>query len=403
MINVGEFLARRATLDRKKDMREARMEFAFTPEQVEFQRSVAAFCEREIVPIAGECDARGEFPLHLFRALGRLGWLGVKFPPEYGGAGEGNVTYALLAEELGRASAGIALGFYVHVALALTAIAAFGTPAQKDRYLRPGIGGEKIGAWAFAEPGAGSDPGSIACRAEQTSMGYRITGTKMFTTNGPFADFVVLTASTAPGQGVRGLSLFIVDRGRPGFTVSRRLETMGMRAAQTAELVFDSCEVPADALLGEENRGAMTAMQTLTLGRITAAAYAVGTGRAALDAALAHVKQRHQFGQPVGKFQGVQWMLADMATALEAARLLTYQAAWRADQGLPHVKEASMAKLFATETATRLASDALQLHGGYGYVMESPLQRLYRDVKLFEIGEGTSQIHRNIIARQLGL
>ena len=280
------------------------MEFAFTPEQVEFRRSVAAFCDREIVPIAGECDARGEFPLHLFKTLGRLGWLGVKFPPEWGGAGEGNVTYAILAEELGRASAGIALGFYVHVALALTAISVFGTDAQKERYLRPGIAGEKIGAWSFAEQGAGSDPGSITCRAEKTAAGYRISGTKMFTTNGPFADFVVLTASTAPGQGVRGLSLFLVDRGLPGFTVGRRIETMGMRASQTAELVFDGCEVSANALLGEENRGAMTAMQTLTLGRITAAAYAVGTGRAALEATLAYVKQRQQFGQPIGKFQG---------------------------------------------------------------------------------------------------
>lgn len=379
------------------------MEFAFTPEQLEFRRSVAAFCDREIVPIAGDCDARGEFPLHLFKTLGRLGWLGVKFPTEWGGAGEGSVTYAILAEELGRASAGIALGFYVHVALALTAISVFGTQGQKERYLRPGIAGEKIGAWSFAEPGAGSDPGSIACRAEKTATGYRISGTKMFTTNGPFADFVVLTASSAPGQGVRGLSLFLVDRGLPGFTVARRIETMGMRASQTAELSFDGCEVPAGALLGEENRGAMTAMQTLTAGRITAAAYAVGTGRAALEATLAYVKQRQQFGQPIGQFQGVQWMLADMATALEAARLLTYQAAWLADAGLPHIKEASMAKLFATEAATRLANDALQLHGGYGYVLESPIQRLYRDVKLFEIGEGTSQIHRNIIARQLGL
>ena len=379
------------------------MEFAFTPEQVEFRRSVVAFCEKEIVPIAARCDASGEFPLHLFPLMGRLGYLGVKFPPEYGGAGEGNVTYAILAEELGRASAGIALGFYVHVALALTAIAAFGTPAQKERYLRPGIAGEKICAWAFAEPGAGSDPGSITCRAEKTAAGYRITGTKMFITNSPFADFVVLTASTAPGQGVKGLSLFIVDKGLPGFTVGRRIETLGMRASQTAELAFDGCVVPLDALLGEENRGAVTAMQTLTLGRITAAAYAVGAGRAALDATLEYVKQRQQFGQPVGKFQGVQWMLADMATALEAGRLLTYQAAWLADRGLPHIKEVSMAKLFATETATRLANDALQLHGGYGYVMESPIQRLYRDVKLFEIGEGTSQIHRNIIARQLGL
>jgi len=379
------------------------MEFAFSPEQEAFRRSVTEFCRREIVPIAARCDESGEFPLHLFETMGRLGYLGVKFPPEYGGAGEGSVTYAILAEELGRASPGIALGFYVHVALALTAIAAFGTPTQKARYLRPGIAGTRIGAWSFAEPGAGSDPGSIATRAERTDRGYVITGTKMFTTNAPFADFVVLTASTLPGQGARGLSLFLVDRGLPGFQVGRRIETLGMRAAQTAELTFDGCLVPHDALLGEEHRGAAAAMQTLTLGRITAAAYAVGAARGGLEATLAYVQQRQQFGQPVGRFQGVQWMLADMATRLEAARLLTYQAAWRADQGLPHVKEASMAKLFATETATEVANHALQLHGGYGYVMESPIQRLYRDVKLFEIGEGTSQIHRNIIARQLGL
>ncbi|MBI2198056.1 MAG: acyl-CoA dehydrogenase family protein [Candidatus Rokubacteria bacterium] len=379
------------------------MEFAFTPEQEAFRRAVVAFCRREIEPIAARCDERGEYPLHLFPAMGRLGYLGVKFPVEYGGAGEGNVTYAVLAEELGRASAGIALGVYVHVALALTAISVFGTPEQKERYLRPGIAGEKIGAWSFAEASAGSDPASIVTRAEKVDGGYRISGTKLFTTNGPFADFVVLTASTAPEQGIKGLSLLIVDRGTAGFTVARRIETMGMRAAQTAELCFDGCVVPREALLGEEHRGAAAAMQTLTLGRITAAAYALGAGRAALEATLAHVTQRQQFGQPVGKFQGVQWMLADMATALEASRLLTYQAAWLADRGLPHIKEASMAKLFATETATRVAGDALQLHGGYGYVMESPIQRLYRDVKLFEIGEGTSQIHRNIIARQLGL
>ncbi|MBI3108265.1 MAG: acyl-CoA dehydrogenase family protein [Candidatus Rokubacteria bacterium] len=379
------------------------MEFAFTPEQEAFRRAVVEFCRREIEPIAARCDERGEYPLHLFRTMGALGYLGVKFPVEYGGAGEGNVTYAILAEELGRASAGIALGVYVHVALALTAISVFGTSAQKERYLRPGIAGEQIGAWAFAEAAAGSDPASIVTRAEKVEGGYRITGTKLFTTNGPFADFVVVTVSTAPGQGIKGLSLLIVDRDTPGFTVARRIETVGMRAAQTAELVFDGCVVPPDALLGEEHRGAAAAMQTLTLGRITAAAYALGVGRAALEATLGHVGRRQQFGQPVGKLQGVQWMLADMATALEASRLLTYQAAWLADRGLPHIKEASMAKLFATETATRAAGDALQLHGGYGYVMESPVQRLYRDVKLFEIGEGTSQIHRNIIARALGL
>lgn len=377
--------------------------FTLTEEQEMFRKAISEFASREIAPLARVWDERGEYPMELFRKMGGLGYLGVPFSAEYGGGGGGYLTTAILAEELGYASAGIALGVYVHVALALTGIATSGTDEQKRRYLAPGIAGEKVGAWGFAEAGAGSDPGSIKTRARRDGDGYILSGSKMFITNGTFADFVVVTATTAPEKKSKGLSLFIVERGAPGFSSSQKIPMLGMRAAQTAELVFDDCRIPAENRLGEEDTGFLDVMKTLTLGRIMAAAFALGLARAAFDASLKHARERVQFGQPIGQFQGLQWMLADMSVDIEAARLLTWQAAWRADQGLPHIKEASIAKLFATEAATRIAGQALQIHGGYGFMMESSVQRFYRDAKLLEIGEGTSQIHRNVIAKQLGL
>ncbi len=379
------------------------MEFAFNEQQEMFRRAIRTFAEREVAPIAPECDEREEFPLHVLRKLGALGYLGIKFPSAYGGGDGDTVSAAIMAEELAYASAGIFLGIYVHVFLALSAVAAFGTPDQKERYLAPGIRGEKLGAWGFAEPDAGSDPAGMRTRAVRDGDTYVLNGTKMFITNGNIADFVVATAVTDPAQGMRGLSLFIVDRGAPGFTAGGPLRKLGVRASDTAELVFQDCRLPASQLLGQENTGFYDAMRTLTLGRIISAAFALGLGRAAFDRTLAYAKQRIAFGQPIGKFQGIQWMLADMALGLEAARLLAYQAAWRADQGLPYVTEASMAKLFATELASRIASGAVEIHGGSGFMMESDIQRFYRDCKLLEIGEGTSQIQRNTIARQLGL
>ncbi len=377
--------------------------FALSEEQEMFRKTIREFASREIAPLARDCDERGEYPMGLFKKTGALGYLGIPFPTEYGGSNSGYLTTAIMAEELGYASAGIALGIYVHVALALTSVATAGTPEQKRRYLTPGITGEKVGAWGFAEAGAGSDPGAIQTRARRDGDGYVLSGSKMFITNGTFADFVVVTAMTAPEKKLKGLSLFIVERGTPGFSASRKIPMLGMRAAQTAELVFDDCRVPEENRLGAEDTGFLDVMKTLTLGRIMAAAFALGLGRAAFDASLAYAKERVQFGQPIGQFQGIQWMLADMAVDIEAARWLTWQAAWRADQGLPYVKEASMAKLFASEMATRIAGQAVQIHGGYGFMMESSVQRFYRDVKLLEIGEGTSQIHRNVIAKQLGL
>lgn len=378
------------------------MDFAFNDDQELFRKAVRGFAEKEIAPIARECDERGEFPLALFRKLGDLGYLGAKFPPEYGGSQAGLVSGAIMAEELAQASPGIFLGIYVHVYLALSSVAAFGSEAQKEAYLRPGIAGEKIGAWGFAEPDAGSDPGGMKTKAIRDGDSYRINGSKILITNGDIADFLVVTTVTTPGQGMRGLSLIIVDRGSPGFA-ARRLQTMGMRAAHTAELSFQDCRVHADHLLGEENTGFASAMRTLTEGRVIAAAFALGLGKAAFDRTLEFAKQRMAFGQPIGGFQGIQWLFADMATRLEAARLLAYQAAWKADQGLPYITESSMAKLFASETATEIAKTAVLIHGGAGFMMEHDIQRFYRDCMVLEIGEGTSHIQRNTIARQLGL
>jgi len=377
--------------------------FSLTEEQTLFQEAIRDFARREVAPIAREYDEREEYPVHILRKMGELGYLGVPFAREDGGAGGDSIMAAIMSEEMGYVSAGIYLGAYVHVFLALNAIGRFGSEQQKRDYLAPGIRGERIGAWGFAEPDAGSDPGSMTTRAVRDGDDYVIDGTKMYITNGSIADFVVLTANTDPAQGMKGLSLFIVDAGTPGFTVPRRLKKLGVRASDTAELSFSACRVPRSAILGAENVGFMNAMRVLTAGRIVSAGFALGTARAAFDQSLAHVKSRKAFGQAVGDFQGIQWQFADMALELECAKLLTWQAAWLADQGLPHIKEASMAKLYATEMCARITGQAVLMHGAAGYMMDSDIQRFYRDVKVMEIGEGTSHIQRNTIARQVGL
>ncbi len=379
------------------------IDFSLTDEQEMFRKTLRDFATREIQPLAEQCDRDGKYPRQLFRRMGELGYLGVPFPEKHGGSGQDAVTFAVLADELARPSAGIALGVYVHVALALSAVGAFGNEEQQRRYLEPGIRGDLVGCWGFAEADAGSDPGGIRTRAVRDGGSYVVNGAKMFITNGTFADFVVATVSTSPEKGMKGLSLLIVDRDTPGFRAARRIDMLGVRAAETAELVFEECRVPAENLLGAEDTGFVAAMRTLTLGRIMAAAFAVGLATAAYEHALDYAKTRKVFDRPVGSFQGIAWMLADMNTSIEAARLLTLQAAWMASRGEPHILEASRAKLFATETASRIAGQALQIHGGTGYTMESPLQRFYRDCKLLEIGEGTSQIQRNTIANMLGL
>lgn len=379
------------------------IDLSLTDEQKAFRDALRKFGKKEIAPLVDEYEEKAEYPRFIFKKLAEPGYLGARFPVKYGGSGGDTMFSVIMSEELAYVSAGVYLGIYVHLYLAQSAILFFGNEEQKRKYLIPGIQGDLISAWAFAEPGAGSDPGSMKTRARQDGDDFIINGTKMFITNGTFADFVVVTAVTEPSLGMKGISLFIVDKGTPGFSVSKKLRKMGMKASEAAELVFDDCRVPASNMLGEKNTGFVAAMGTLTEGRIVAAAFAVGLARAAYDAALAYAKERCQFGKPIGNFQGIQWMLADMATEIEASKLLTYQAAWLASKGAPHVKESSMAKLYATETASKVCAQAVQIHGGYGFMDEFPVSRFYRDCKLLEIGEGTSQIHRNTIARTIGL
>ncbi|MFQ5409875.1 MAG: acyl-CoA dehydrogenase family protein [Anaerolineales bacterium] len=379
------------------------MDFSLNDEQAAFQRSAAAFAENEIAPIAAKCDEENIYPVHLFQQMADLGYLGLKFPLEYGGGEGGSLETAILFEELAAASAGITLGAYCHVVLVLTAIARLGGEDQKQRYLTPGIRAEKIGAFGMTESGAGSDVTAISTRARRDGDDYVLNGGKLFTTNSPIADFIVLSAVTdsqaAPG---RGISLFIVDKETPGLSISRVLETLGMHPAQTAEVVLDDVRVPKENLLGEENRGIPGVLTALAEGRIAAAAFAIGIAKAAFAAARRYAIERQQFGQPIARFQVIAHRLADMDTDIRAARLLAYQAAWLADNGRPFVKEASQAKVFATEACARIAAQALHIQGAYGYTKESPAQRYYRDTHVLEIGEGTSEVLRDLIARELG-
>ncbi len=379
------------------------MDFALTEEQEAFRHTARAFAEKEIAPMAAERDETNVYPVELLKRMAGLGYLGLKFPAEYGGGDGGNLDAAILFEELAAASAGITLGVYCHVILALTAIARIGNDEEKRRYLASGIRGEKIGAFGSTEAGAGSDITAISTRAVREGDGYILNGAKLFCTNSPIADFIVLSAVTAPEKGAGGISLFIVDRNAPGLSISRVIQMLGMHPAQTAEVVLENVRVPMANRLGDENRGVPNMLAAFAEGRVVAAAFAVGLARAAFEAARKYVIERVQFGQPIAKNQVIQHRLADMDTEIQAARLLTHQAAWLADSGRPFVKEASQAKVFATEAAARIAAQAMHLQGAYGYMIESPAQRYYRDTHVLEIGEGTSEILRNVIASQLGL
>jgi alkylation response protein AidB-like acyl-CoA dehydrogenase len=367
----------------------------------QFRESVRAFVDREIVPHAQRWDRETRYPRELLTQLGELGWLGTAFPEDHGGSGGGSVLYALLCAELARGSAGVALGAYVHTALACAAVLHLGDDAQRRRILPQALSGERVGCWAFAEPNAGSDAGSIETRARRDSQGYVLDGSKLYITNAPFADFVVVVASTNPEKRLKGLSLFLVDADTPGLEVGPPMEKLGMGASETAEIVFSGCRVPAEALLGAEDTGFIAALEVLTLGRIAAASFAVGLARSALEASLAHVAQRVQFGRRLLEKQFVRFTLADMATRIEASWQLTLNAARLADAGGDHSAAASMAKLYASETATWVCERALHLSGAQGYMLESPVQRFYRDCKVLEWGEGTSEIQREIIARSL--
>lgn len=379
----------------------SRLEFEFTEEQRQLRHTVREFAEREILPHVKEWDEQCRFPRELIPQLGELGLLGIVFPEQYGGAGLGHVEQAIAIQELARVDGSIALSVSAHSSLCSNHIFQSGTEEQRKKYL-PGLAsGKKLGCWSLTEPEAGSDAASARTRAERREGGWVLNGTKTFITNGSYADVCVTLAVTNPALGHHGISAFLVERGTKGFRPGKKERKLGMCASDTAELIFEDCRIPQENLLGEEGRGFIDSLHVLDKGRISIAAMAVGLAQGAFEAALRYSQHRRQFGQPIAEFEGIQWKLADMATSIEAARLLTYQAARMKDRGLPVTKEASMAKLFASEMAVHVVGEALQIHGGYGYVKDYPVEKFYRDVKLCTIGEGTSEIQRLVIARHL--
>ena len=375
------------------------MDFRPTEAEEVTRQAVREFAAREILPHVMEWDEAQSLPADLLAQLGELGLLGIQFPARYGGAGLSAVEYSICIEELARVDPTIALTVAAHNGLAAAHIAMFGSESQKDRWLAPLAGGKFLGAWALTEPGAGSDAGNLRTRARPDGDGWVLDGTKTFTTHAGLAGLTVVMAVTEPAEGRHGISAFVVERDAPGLSVGRKENKLGMRASTTADTRLDGCRVAADHLLGRAGDGFLNAMAVLDAGRIGIAALAVGLAQGAFDAARRHAAQRTQFGRPLASFQATQWKLADMATGIDAARLLTYRAAYLKDQGRPTTRESSMAKLYASEVAVRAAGECVQIHGGYGFVKDYPAEKLYRDVKLLTIGEGTSEIQRLVIAR----
>lgn len=372
-----------------------------TDEQQMIREMARKFAETELRPIAAAMDQKGEYPVELFKKLAEVGFMGLTVPVEYGGAGVDAVCYAIAIEELSRVDASTGLSVLAHNSLAMTPILMAGTEAQKKKYLPPLATGEAIGAFCLTEPQAGSDASATQTRAVLKGDKYFLSGTKIYVTNGGFAKYLVATAVTDPDKGANGISAFILDSDYPGFKVGTIEDKLGCRASCTAEIVLDECEVPKENLLGEGGAGFKTFMATLEGGRISISAMAVGIAQGALDEATQYAKDREQFGKPLADFQAIQHMLATIATEVHAARLMVYHASRLKDAGKPYAMEGSMAKLFSSEMAMRACDKALQIHGGYGYTKEYPVERFYRDVKICEIGEGTSEIQRMIIARHL--
>jgi butyryl-CoA dehydrogenase len=377
------------------------MDFESTEEHRMIRRMVREFAEREIAPRAEEIDETDRFPDDIFRRMGALGILGMPFPEEYGGSGSSYTSLIIALEEIARVSGSMAITLDAHTSLCCEPIYLFGTEAQKLKYLTPLALGEKIGAFGLTEPEAGSDAGATRTRAVRDGDEWVINGQKNFITNGSIADVSVVTAKTDPEKGTRGISAFIVEKGTPGFQPGRNEKKMGLKGSVTSELFFENCRIPAENLLGNENEGFKQFLVTLDAGRVAIAAMAVGLAQGALDRAIAYAQERVQFGQPIVKFQAIQWMIADVATEIEAARLMVQRAAWLRERGERFTKEAAMAKLFATEVSERACYKAIQILGGYGYVREYEVERMYRDQRLCAIGEGTNQIQHIVIARQI--
>lgn len=377
------------------------MDFQLTKEQVMMQRMVRDFAQKEIPPFIPAMEEHGQFPRELVKKMGELGLMGIPVPEEWGGVGADFLSYILAIHEISRVSATAGVILSVHTSVGTNPILYFGTEKQKQTYVPRLAAGEYLGAFALTEPHAGSDAGSIRATAVRDGDRYILNGNKVFITNGGEADTYITFAVTGPGMGRKGISAFIVEKGTPGFHVGKKEQKMGLHGSSTTELVLEDALVPAANLLGEEGDGFAIAMANLDKGRIGIAAQALGIAEAAVQLATGYAKERTQFGQPIGKLQGVSFKLADMATKAEAARLLVYRAAWLCSQGMPCSKEASMAKRFASDTAMELATEAVQIFGGYGYTKDYPVERLFRDAKVTQIYEGTNEIQRLVIAKHV--
>ncbi len=375
--------------------------FILTDDQEQIRREIRDFAAREIAPNVMKWDEGSEFPAEVVKKLGAMGLLGMIFPPEYSGAGMGYVDYVMAIEELSAVDGSIGIIVAAHNSLGTNHIFLAGTEEQKRKYVPKLAAGEWLAAWALTEPGSGSDAGGARTTAVKKGDRYVLNGNKTFTTNGSYADVAVVIAVTDKARGTHGLSAFVVEKGTKGFRPGKKENKLGLRASDTSELIFEDCEIPEENLLGVEGEGFVDAMRVLDGGRISIAALSLGIGRGALDAALRYVKERRQFGKAIAEFQGIQWKLADMATEMDAARLLTQRAAVLKDAGRKVTRESSMAKLFASEVAARVCGEAVQLFGGYGFIKDYPAEKYYRDVKLCTIGEGTSEIQRMVIAREI--
>ena len=372
-------------------------------DQLALRDMVRDFAEREVKPLAAEIDEKEIYPRQTYDKMGELGLMGLPWPEEYGGSGADYLSYAIAVEEIARVCGSTGLSYAAHTSLGTAPIVYFGTHEQKARWLPPLCSGRSVGAWALTEPQAGSDAARQQTVAVRDGDDYILNGAKQFITNPPFAEAVVVMAMTDKSKGTHGISSFIVPTHTPGFSIGKHEHKMGMRGSPTCEIIFNNVRIPAALRLGEEGTGFKQAMKTLDGGRISIGALALGIAQGAYETALAYAKERVQFGQPIGKFQAIGDLLANMSTQIEAARLLIYHAARLKDAGLEHSLAGAQAKLFASEMAMRVTTDAVQVLGGYGYVREFPVERMMRDAKLCEIGEGTSQVQRLVIARRIGL
>lgn len=382
-------------------MRRNYLDFQLSDEQLQLKKMVREFAEHEIAPNVMKWDEPGQFPLETVKELGRLGLMGTIFPTEYGGSGTGYVEYVTVIEELSRVDGSIGIIVAAHTSLCSNHIFVAGNEEQKHKYIPKLATGEFLGAWGLTEPGSGSDAGGARCMAARRGNKWVLNGTKTFITNGSYADVMVVIAVTDKTAHTHGLSAFVVEKGTKGFRPGKKENKLGLRASDTAELIFEDCEIPAENLLGKEGDGFIDAMRILDGGRISIAALGLGMAQGAYEAALNYSKERKQFGKPISEFQAIAFKLADLATEIDAARLLTHRAAAMKDAGMKTTLESSMAKLYASEVAVKAASEGVQIHGGYGFIKDYPAEKFYRDVKLCTIGEGTSEIQRLVIARQI--